>query len=105
VQVIGPVIDVQFGNESLPLIYNALRVFDESANNVQIDIVVEVEQHLGENRVRAVSMEPTEGLMRGMKVYDTGAPITVPVGREVLGRVLNVLGRPVDEMGPVKATK
>lgn len=105
VQVIGPVIDVEFDSEHLPSIYNALRVFDESANNMQVDLIVEVEQHLGENRVRAVSMEPTEGLMRGMNVYDTGAPITVPVGREALGRVLNVLGRPVDEMGPVNATK
>lgn len=105
VQVIGPVIDVQFESEGLPGIYNALRVFDESANNVQVDIIVEVEQHLGENRVRAISMEPTEGLMRGMKVYDTGGPITVPVGREALGRVLNVLGRPVDQLGPVNATK
>jgi F-type H+-transporting ATPase subunit beta len=105
VQVIGPVIDVQFEAEQLPSIYTALRVFDESADNKQVDLVVEVEQHLGENRVRAVSMEPTEGLTRGMKVYDTGSPISVPVGREALGRVLNVLGRPVDELGPVNATK
>ncbi|PWT94070.1 MAG: F0F1 ATP synthase subunit beta [Acidobacteria bacterium] len=104
VQVIGPVIDVQFENEP-PAIFNALRVFDESANNVQIDITAETEQHLGENRVRAISMQPTEGLMRGMKVYDTGGPISVPVGRETLGRVVNVLGHPVDERGPVKASK
>lgn len=104
VQVIGPVIDVQFEAEELPAIYNALRVFDESVNNQTVDLVVETEQHLGENRVRAVSMQPTEGLMRGMKVYDTGNPIMVPVGRETLGRVLNVLGVPVDEQGPVNAT-
>ncbi len=103
VQVIGPVIDVQFEDGELPLIYNAIRVFDESTNNVQIDIFTEVEQHLGENRVRAVSMEPTEGLIRGMKVYDTGAPITVPVGRATLGRVMNVIGQPVDMLGPIEA--
>jgi F-type H+-transporting ATPase subunit beta len=102
VQVIGPVIDVQFDTE-LPQIYNAIRVYDESANNKMVDITAEVEQHLGENRVRAVSMEPPEGLIRGMKVYDTGAAIMVPVGRETLGRVINVLGEPVDEQGPINA--
>jgi F-type H+-transporting ATPase subunit beta len=102
IQVIGPVIDVQFESaELLPFIYNAIRVYDESSDKVQYDIYAEVEQHLGENRVRAVSMQPTEGLVRGMKVYDTGSPITVPVGRETLGRVLNVIGEPVDNMGPV----
>jgi len=103
VQVIGPVIDVQFEDEELPSIYNAIRVFDEGTNNMKFDIYTEVEQHLGENRVRAVSMEPTEGLIRGMKVYDTGAPITVPVGDATLGRVMNVIGKPVDQMGPIDA--
>jgi F-type H+-transporting ATPase subunit beta len=102
VQVIGPVIDVQFETE-LPQIYNAVRVYDESANNKLVDITAEVEQHLGENRVRAILMQPPEGLIRGMKVYDTGSPITIPVGRETLGRVINVLGQPVDEQGPVNA--
>lgn len=105
VQVIGPVIDVQFESDQLPGIYNAIRVFDESVNNTQVNITCEVEQHLGENLVRAVSMQPTEGLIRGMKVYDTGNPISVPVGRETLGRVINVLGHPVDEAGPVNAKK
>jgi F-type H+/Na+-transporting ATPase subunit beta len=105
VQVIGPVIDVQFESETLPAIHNALRVFDESANNTKVDITAEVEQHLGENRVRAVSMQATEGLIRGMKAYDTGSPISIPVGRETLGRVMNVLGHPVDEAGPVNAKK
>lgn len=104
-QVIGPVIDVQFESEQLPEIHNALRVFDMNSNNTQFDIVAEVEQHLGENRVRAIAMEATEGLVRGMKAYDTGAPIMVPVGRETLGRVLNVIGRPVDQMGPINAKK
>ena len=103
VQVIGPVIDVQFEDGQLPTIYNAIRVFDESTNNVQVDVFTEVEQHIGENRVRAVSMEPTEGLIRGMKVYDTGAPIMVPVGKETLGRVINVIGEPVDMLGPINA--
>src|SRR3972149_6642193 len=94
IQIIGPVVDVQFESEQLPSIYNALRIFDESANNVNIDIIAEVEQHLGENRVRAVSMQPTEGLMRGMKTYDTGQPIMVPVGRGTLGRIMSVLGQP-----------
>ena len=105
VQVIGPVVDVQFNYEHLPEIYNAVRIYDESANNQTVDIIAEVEQHLGENRVRAVSMQPTEGLMRGMKVYDLGVPITVPVGRETLGRIINVIGQPVDQMGPVNAKK
>jgi len=105
VQVIGPVVDVQFNYEHLPEIYNAVRIYDESANDQTVDIIAEVEQHLGENRVRAVSMQPTEGLMRGMKVYDLGAPISVPVGRATLGRIINVIGQPVDQMGPVNATK
>src|SRR6187551_1156093 len=96
VQVIGPVIDIEFP-EGLPAIYNAVRVVsDGSAGSDKIDVVAEVEQHLGENRVRAVAMKPTDGMTRGMQVIDTGAPISVPVGPQTLGRVLNVLGEPVD---------
>jgi F-type H+-transporting ATPase subunit beta len=96
VQVIGPVIDVEFP-EGLPAIYNAIRIVsDGSGGSGKIDVVAEVEQHLGENRVRAVAMKPTDGMTRGMEVIDTGAPISVPVGPETLGRVLNVLGEPVD---------
>src|SRR5687767_7510241 len=96
VQVIGPVIDIEFGND-LPEIYNAVRIVSEGGPGVaKIDVVAEVEQHLGENRVRAVAMKPTDGMTRGMTVIDTGAPISVPVGPETLGRVLNVLGEPVD---------
>jgi len=96
VQVIGPVIDIEFP-EGLPAIYNAVRVVsDGSAGSDKIDVVAEVEQHLGEKRVRAVAMKPTDGMTRGMQVIDTGAPISVPVGPETLGRVLNVLGEPVD---------
>jgi len=90
VQVIGPVIDVEFEGH-LPAIYNAVRVMGE-----KIDVVAEVQQHLGENRVRAVAMKPTDGMQRGMRVEDTGIPISVPVGTATLGRVMNVLGEPVD---------
>jgi len=93
VQIIGPVIDVEFDAGHLPEIYNALRV---TSADGKIDVIAEVEQHLGENRVRAVAMKPTDGMQRGMKAADLGAPIQVPVGPETLGRVLNVLGEPVD---------
>ena len=96
VQVIGPVIDIEFPEE-LPEIYNAVRIVAEAIEGRdKIDIVAEVEQHLGEHRVRTVAMQPTDGLTRGMTAVDTGAPIMVPVGPETLGRVLNVLGEPVD---------
>ena len=97
IQVIGPVIDVEYEGGHLPDIYNAVRIVDEGAGGgAPIDIVAEVEQHLGEGRVRTVAMKPTDGLQRGMRVIDTGAPISVPVGPSTLGRVLNVLGEPVD---------
>ena len=94
VQVIGPVLDVEFEGH-LPAIYNALHI-KSSESGIDIDVIAEVEQHLGENRVRAVAMKPTDGMQRGMAAVDLGAPISVPVGPEVLGRVLNVLGEPVD---------
>jgi F-type H+/Na+-transporting ATPase subunit beta len=106
VQVIGPVVDVQFPEHHLPHIYNAVRVVSEGFNVPEpIDIICEVQQHLGEGRVRTVALKPSEGLVRGMKAYDTGSAISVPVGRATLGRVLNVLGEPVDGLGPVKADK
>src|SRR6186713_1431308 len=95
VQVIGPVVDVEFEAGQLPEIYNALRIQGDSGGQ-KIDVIAEVEQHLGENRVRAVAMKPTDGMQRGMTATDLGEPITVPVGPETLGRVLNVLGEPVD---------
>ena len=102
VQVIGPVLDIQFEAGHLPAIYNAVRVTSEGFNSPEpLDVTAEVQQHLGEGRVRAVAMEPTEGMVRGMKAFDTGAPITVPVGRATLGRVMNVLGKPVDRLGPL----
>ena len=103
VQVIGPVLDVEFSGE-LPPILNALRVEDPgSETGVKIDVTVEVAQHLGENLVRTIAMSATEGVVRGMEAVDLGQPISVPVGPATLGRVLNVLGEPVDEMGPIEA--
>src|ERR1700732_3075548 len=104
VEVIGPVVDVQFEEGHLPLIHNAVRITSEGYDNpVPLDIVAEVAQHLGEGRVRTVAMKPTEGLVRGMKAVDLGEPISVPVGRATLGRIMNVLGEPVDKLGPIKA--
>jgi len=106
VQVIGPVVDVQFEAGSLPAIYSAVRIISEGFKLTEpLDIVTEVQQHLGEGRVRCVAMKPTEGVVRGMKAIDLGGPITVPVGRATLGRVMNVLGEPVDKLGPVKSEK
>jgi F-type H+-transporting ATPase subunit beta len=108
IQIIGPVVDVEFAQGQLPNIYHALRVEqdeDVKSGKPQIALTLEVAQHLGENRVRAVAMSSTDGLIRGMPVKDTGAPITVPVGRETLGRLINVLGEPIDEMGPVNTKK
>src|SRR5258708_1860476 len=96
VQVIGRVLDVECEAGHLPEIYHALRIKASSKESGDIDVIAEVEQHLGENRVRAVAMKPTDGMQRGMSVIDLGEPISVPVGAETLGRVLNVLGEPVD---------
>ncbi len=102
VQIIGPVVDIQFDADKLPPIYNAIHITSEGYNIPQpLDVIAEVQRHLGEGRVRAVAMEPTEGMVRGMKAYDTGKPIIVPVGRPTLGRVMNVLGKPVDQLGPL----
>ena len=99
VQVIGPVVDVEFEGGHLPAIYNASASVATATAAQPIDVIAEVEQHLGENRVRTVAMKPTDGMQRGMKAIDTGAPISMPVGPETLGRVLNVLGEPVDFPG------
>ena len=105
VQVIGPVIDIEFPDGNLPSIYDAIRIYDEDLSTETIDIILEVEQHLGENRVRSVSMKPAEGLVRSMNAYDLGHPITVPVGRGNLGRVMNVVGEAVDKKGPIICEK
>src|SRR5688572_2287699 len=103
VQIIGPVVDVEFENY-LPSIHQALRITSEGfVVETAVDVVAEVQQHLGEGRVRAISMLPTDGMVRGMKVIDLGGPITVPVGGPTLGRVMNVIGDPVDELGPVES--
>ena len=101
VQVIGPVMDVEFAAEDLPEIYNALKIESTNEAGQKISVVAEVQQHIGRGQVRAVSMSSTDGVTRGMAVVDTGSAITVPVGEPSLGRILNVLGEPVDEMGPV----
>jgi F-type H+-transporting ATPase subunit beta len=106
VQIAGPAVDCQFPEGTIPEILSAIRVTSEGYDVPEpIDIICECAQHLGEGRVRTVAMQPTEGLVRGMKAISLGGPITVPVGKETLGRVLNVLGHPVDDMGPVTAQK
>ena len=104
-QVIGPVIDVEFAKGKLPAIYNSLKITNPAINDQEWNLICEVAQHLGENTVRAIAMDSTDGLMRGMEAWDTGEMITVPVGREVLGRIINVTGEPVDEQGPVNEKK
>jgi F-type H+/Na+-transporting ATPase subunit beta len=104
IQIIGPAVDIEFPEGHLPQINNAIRIVDNGElGKVPIDVVVEVAQHLGESQVRCVAMKPTDGMVRGMKAIDTGASITIPVGRETLGRILNVLGEPIDGLGPVKS--
>jgi F-type H+-transporting ATPase subunit beta len=108
VQIIGPVVDVEFERGKLPAIYNALKIsgsYKSGSETFRLDITLEVQSHLGDDTVRAVAMSSTDGLTRGMDVIDTGGPISVPVGPATLGRILNVLGEPVDEAGPVKAEK
>ncbi|MEA2014054.1 MAG: F0F1 ATP synthase subunit beta, partial [Thermodesulfobacteriota bacterium] len=105
VQVIGPVIDVEFEKGSLPSILNALLITNPTINDQEDNLVVEVAQHLGDNVVRCIAMEITDGLVRGMVAKDTGAPITVPVGEACLGRIVNVIGKPVDGLGPISSDK
>jgi F-type H+-transporting ATPase subunit beta len=104
-QVIGPVVDVEFQQGQLPAIMNALLVSNKGINDVEGNLVVEVAQHLGDNVVRCVAMDQTDGLIRGQDAKDTGAPIMVPVGAPSLGRIMNVVGRPVDGLGPIDNTK
>lgn len=105
-QVIGPVVDVAFPEKDLPPIYTAIRITSEGFDvPVPVDIMVEVEQHIGDFKVRCVSMHPTDGLARGMKAISLGKPIEVPVGEGTLGRLMNVIGEPVDHLGPIVASK
>ncbi|HEY1950691.1 MAG TPA: F0F1 ATP synthase subunit beta [Bryobacteraceae bacterium] len=106
VQVAGPTIEIEFPEGHIPKIYNAIRVTSEGYDvPTVIDIMAEVAQHIGEGRVRTIAMQPTDGLVRGMKAFDLGGPISIPVGKPTLGRVLNVLGQPVDNMGPIQTEK
>ncbi|MDP2799160.1 MAG: F0F1 ATP synthase subunit beta, partial [Deltaproteobacteria bacterium] len=100
-QVIGNVLDVEFEPGQLPAIMNAIRITNVAIDDQPENLVVEVAQHLGDNMVRCISMDTTDGLMRGMPARDTGAPIMVPVGPKALGRIINVIGNPVDGLGPV----
>jgi F-type H+-transporting ATPase subunit beta len=104
-QVLGAVVDVEFSGGALPPIYNALKITNPAISDAEWNLVIEVAQHLGENTVRCVAMDTTEGLVRGMDVLDTGAGISVPVGEETLGRIINVIGEPVDEGGPISTKK
>jgi len=105
VQIIGPVVDIDFSGGQLPSILNAIRIPRVTVEGKEEDLICEVQQHLGEDRVRTVAMDSTDGLIRGMEAYDTGRPIEVPVGPEVLGRLLNVIGDPIDGLGPIPAKK
>ncbi|HLC18185.1 MAG TPA: F0F1 ATP synthase subunit beta, partial [Thermodesulfobacteriota bacterium] len=104
-QVTGPVLDIEFPPGKLPAIYNSLKVTNPAISGAKWNLTVEVAQHLGENTVRCIAMDSTEGLVRGAEAMDTGTGISVPVGRPVLGRIINVVGEPVDEGGPVKTEK
>jgi F-type H+-transporting ATPase subunit beta len=102
IQVSGPAVDVQFEEGTMPAIYQALRVTSDGFTvPTPISVILEVQQHLGEGRVRTVAMQATDGMVRGMKVIDLGGPIRVPVGKETLGRVIDVVGNPVDNLGPI----
>lgn len=102
VQVIGPVVDIRFENNHLPKIYNAIRIPRVNTEGAQENLICEVQQHLGENSVRAVAMDSTDGLVRGMEAFDTGEPISIPVGPETLGRLINVIGEGIDGLGEIK---
>jgi len=104
VQIIGPVVDCEFDVDHMPAVYNGIMIEGETAGG-HLSVSSEVQQHLGEGRVRCISLQPTEGMVRGMEALDTGAPICVPVGRETLGRVMNVIGKPVDQLGEIKTSK
>src|SRR5436853_6183850 len=105
-QIIGPAVDVEFEEGKQPPIYEALHITSKGFNvPAPIDVIVEVQQHLGEGRVRCIALQPTEGMVRGMPAEDTGGPVSIPVGKGTLGRVINVIGEPVDNMGPIEAKR
>src|SRR5437870_13077195 len=103
IQIAGPAVDVQFSAAGLPPIYQAIRVVSDGFQvPTPINVILEVQQHLGEGRVRCIAMQPTDGMVRGMQAIDLGGPISVPVGPGTLGRVMNVVGGPVDELGSIQ---
>jgi F-type H+-transporting ATPase subunit beta len=105
-QIIGPAVDIEFSEGNQPAIHHAVRITSKGFNIPEpLDVIAEVQQHLGEGRVRCVSMQPTDGMVRGMQAEDLGGPITIPVGPGALGRVMNVIGEPVDKMGPITAKR
>src|ERR1043166_860030 len=105
-QVIGPAIDVEFEEGKQPPIHQALHIPGKGFNvPMDIDVIVEVQQHLGEGRVRTIALQPTDGMVRGMPAEDTGGPVRVPVGKSALGRVMNVIGEPVDKLGPIESKR
>src|SRR5690242_20101423 len=104
IQITGPAVDVQFTQSAMPPIYQAVRVVSDGFSVPNpINVILEVQQHLGEGRARCIAMEATDGMVRGMKAIDLGGPISAPVGRGTLGRVMNVIGEPVDNLGPIAA--
>src|SRR5215472_4222133 len=106
IQVAGPAVDIQFPEEQIPVINTAIHITSEGFTvPTPIDVMTEVAQHIGEGRVRTIALQPTDGMVRGMKAVSLGHPIEVPVGNQTLGRVMNVIGEPVDNMGPIKAEK
>ena len=105
VQIIGPVVDIDFSGSKLPEILHAVKIPRKNIDGVEDELVVEVQQQLGEDRIRAVAMDSTDGLVRGMKAFDTGAPIMVPVGPEVLGRLINITGAGIDGLAPIEAKR
>ena len=105
VEVIGPVVDIEFEENHLPKIYNAIKIPRTNTEGEENNLIVEVQLHLGEDTVRAVAMDSTDGLVRGMEAFDTGEPISVPVGPNTLGRLLNVIGEGIDGLGEIKSEK
>src|SRR5438067_13192393 len=105
-QIIGPAVDVEFDEGKQPPIHQALHITSGGFDvPMPIDVIVEVQQHLGEGRVRTIALQPTEGMVRGMPAEDTGGPVSIPVGKSALGRVINVIGEPVDKLGPIEAKR
>jgi F-type H+-transporting ATPase subunit beta len=105
IQVIGPVVDIEFSDGHLPAIFNAIKIPRVNIEGKEEDLIAEVQQHLGEDRIRAVAMDSTDGLVRGMTAFDTGSGIIVPVGPGTLGRLINIIGKPIDELGPIETDK